>query len=127
VGQHGRFGDGGVARDQSSAFFSPPGTPWAYSGQETMRPSAPVTASINLEASDGVRSPSSSGLKIGRRPSPSWTVTRQPGGALRANAASRAELVEAARRLPEMARMFGKVWNQSGRIVSEKAYHMVCL
>jgi hypothetical protein len=54
-------------------------------------------------------------------------VTQQPVGALRASAATRAELVEAARRLPEMARMFSKVWSQFGRIASAKAYHMVCL
>ena len=36
---------------QSSAFFRPPGTPWAYSGQETMMPSALVTASIRSAAS----------------------------------------------------------------------------
>ena len=44
-----------------------------------------------------------------------------------AKAAINAELVEAARRLPEMARISSKMWNQPGRIVVPKAYHMVCL
>ena len=70
VYQHGRLGDGGVARPASRC-SSGARTPWAYSGQETMTPSARVTASISRETSGGVRSPSSSGLKIGKRPSPS--------------------------------------------------------
>src|SRR6516225_3053661 len=56
---------------QSKAFFSVPGTPWAYSGLEITTAAAAFTCARKLITAAGPESISRSGLKWGRRSSTS--------------------------------------------------------
>ena len=74
---------------------------------------------------------SRSGLKSGRSPRPARTRMLMPSGASRAAARQNAELIEAARRLPEIARTFmapdARLEQRAGRASSphfENAFHL---
>jgi len=89
-----------------------PVTPCAYSGLAISRASDAATAACSARTgsgSDGSRS----GLKSGKSPTPRKIVNSISGGARRCAARSNAELMDAARRLPEMPKTFMSA-NQAG-------------
>jgi hypothetical protein len=66
----GICGNSTLGTSQSRPFFITPATPWAYSGLQMISPSAaPIRRRRSTTAAGGV-SPSRSGLKCGRSPSP---------------------------------------------------------
>src|SRR5215207_3004486 len=93
---------------QSMAFFRAPGTPWAYSGLEIRTPSEASSwerKSMTVGGAVPASRSSRSGLKCGRLASPSYRTTSTPSGARLTAALRRAVFEEAARRLPEIARI----------------------
>src|SRR5829696_1882001 len=90
------------------AFFRAPGTPWAYSGLE-IRTASEASSWERKSMTVGGAVPASrssrSGLKCGRLASPSYRTTSTPSGARLTAALRRAVFEEAARRLPEIARI----------------------
>lgn len=90
---------------QSSAFFMAPVIPCAYSGL-AIRSASDARIWVLRSATEGGSEASISGLNNGRLPSPRNTTTSIPGGAKRATARSNMVFSDAARRLPEMARIF---------------------
>ncbi len=99
----GSPGTSGPLTSQSSAFFSAPGTPWAYSGLQITNASAPAMAARHRATAGGgvAPSPSRSGLNAGRSARPSKRVTRTCDGASAATASSTAPFDDTARRLPD--------------------------
>lgn len=89
---------------QSSAFFMALVTPCAYSGL-AIRSASDARIWVLRSATEGGSEASISGLNNGRLPSPRNTTTSIPGGASRATARSSMVFSDAARRLPEMARI----------------------
>ena len=90
---------------QSSAFFRPPGTPCAYSGRGD---DDAVGARHGVDQPRRLRRrPLAFVVGVEDRQAAEPVIDGQPaiGGALRCRAASNALLVEAARRLPDRARM----------------------
>lgn len=100
-------GNSKLLTSQSSAFLREPGTPCAYSGVEMSSASASPTRCRNSATDGWATSPSRSrsGLKWGSVSSPAQLETVTPGGATSAAACTIAELDDAARRLPEIARI----------------------
>src|SRR4051794_21545935 len=81
-----------------------PVTPCAYSGLAKSRASDSSTAAWSALTCEG-NCDSRSGLKSGNSPTPGNTVTVTCDGAKRAAARSSAELIDAARRLPDRPRI----------------------
>src|SRR3569832_1828809 len=90
---------------QSRAFFITPVTPCAYSGL-AMRSASADKICVRRFATGKGSVASMSGLNSGRSPRLRESTTLKSAGAKRATARSSAELREAARRLPEIARIF---------------------
>lgn len=90
---------------QSRPFFKVPGTPCAYSGTENTKPSAARRQDLQSFTDCGAVSPSRSGLKCGRSPSPLYRDTSTPCGTTAIAAFRSAVFEEEARRLPEIARI----------------------
>jgi len=94
---------------QSKAFFSVPGTPWAYSGLEITTAAAAFTCARKAITSAGPESVSRSGLKWGRRSSKSQSRTSVSGSVTREANRKTVVFRDLARRLPEIARILMSV------------------
>ncbi|MBA9046750.1 hypothetical protein BJ996_003481 [Streptomyces phaeogriseichromatogenes] len=91
---------------QSSRFLNAPGRVPAYSGAQISTASAASMAARIRATAAGSGSRSSSGLKCGSPPSPSYIRVRTPACAATARAVrSNASLAEWARRLPDSSRI----------------------
>src|SRR5262245_49847330 len=89
---------------QSSRFLNEPGSAPAYSGVEKSTASAACTAARSSATAGGSGSRSSSWLKWGSEPRPSYNLVETWSGATSRTVRSTAELVDRARRLPEIRR-----------------------
>ena len=90
---------------QSKAFFIAPVTPCAYSGLAITHASAAMIFYLNCATTAGLGY-STSGLNKGKSPIDGDISISMPLGAMRAKTRSMAVLSEAARKLPEMAKIF---------------------